>query len=66
MENIGIYWRKFKKGKNSNMIFYYILLFLSLYFLVKIIIEEVITKIILNRISYKDLKNEFIKHTKNN
>ena len=39
---------------------YYILLFLSTYFLVKMIIEEIITKIILNKTSYKNSLNEFI------
>lgn len=65
MENTGIYYRKFRseKGKNSNMIIHYILLFLSTYFLIKIIIEEIITKIILNKISYKNSLNEFIRYS---
>ncbi len=51
-----------KKGKKQYMIFEYILLFLSIYSLVKIIIEEFLTKVILNRISYKSQQNEFIKY----
>ena len=53
-----------KKGKNINMIFCYISLFLSIYFLVKMSIEQIITKIILKRISYKSTINEFLKYTK--
>lgn len=53
-----------RKVKIVIMIFYYILLFLSTYFLVKIIIEEITAIIILNRISYNHSLNEFIKFSK--